>query len=439
MMAGGMGGDSLGHWHLVYDGNEGGHQKMSDKPAYRVPTMSEIAAIPWNGLKVASTFSGAGGSCLGYRMAGYRVVWANEFVPIVQKSYRANMADGCHLDERDIRVVTAADILAQTGLAKGELDLFDGSPPCQAFSTAGKRAKGWGTERHYEHGASQKNEELFFEYIRLLDGLQPRVFVAENVSGLLKGVAKGFFLEILAGLKGCGYRVSCRLLDAKWLGVPQSRQRAIFVGVREDLGIDPVHPKPLPYLYSVRDALPWLIAAESSPTGFGAGSIHVDKVAPAVSASGQAPWGGARVIQDESGQQSRGEVTDQPAPTVRSGRAGTMFVASSDGRGAGNEHSYEVVIGNDAFNPKWGSPEIGPSPTIMAGGAHGGSGEIRNVATAERRKFTIAEVKRICAFPDDFVLIGSYAQQWSCLGNSVPPVMMRHIAETIRDKVLTDG
>jgi site-specific DNA-cytosine methylase len=56
---------------------------------------------------------------------------------------------------------------------------------------------------------------------------------------------------------------------------------------------------------------------------------------------------------------------------------------------------------------------------------------------AIRRKFTIAEVKRICAFPDDFILTGSYAQQWERLGNSVPPVMMRHIAEAIRDKVLT--
>lgn len=327
------------------------------KPPYRVPTMDEIRAVPWNGLKVASTFSGAGGSCTGYRMAGYRVVWANEFVPAAQDSYRANMAPGSILDPRDIRKVQAQDILDATGLKAGELDLFDGSPPCQAFSTAGKREKGWGKERHYEHGASQKNEELFFEYIRLLGGLQPRAFVAENVSGLVKGTAKGFFLEILAGLKAQGYRATCRVLDAQWLGVPQSRQRAIFVGVREDLGRDPVHPSPLPYRYSVRDALPELAT-------------------------------------------------------------GAM-----------------IISGNDAFRPKWGSADDGPTPTIMSSGPHGGSGEIR--AGSERRKFTIAEVKRICAFPDDFILTGSYAQQWERLGNSVPPVMMRAIAEAIRDKVLS--
>ena len=70
-------------------------QAAADKPLYRVPSMAEVAAIPWNGFKVASTFSGCGGSCLGYRMAGFKVVWANEFVPAAQESYRANMSSRC--------------------------------------------------------------------------------------------------------------------------------------------------------------------------------------------------------------------------------------------------------------------------------------------------------------------------------------------------------
>lgn len=377
--------------------------------------MDEIRATPWNGLKVASTFSGAGGSCTGYRMAGYRVVWANEFVPAAQDSYRANMAEGSILDPRDIRKVQAQDILDATGLKAGELDLFDGSPPCQAFSTAGKREKGWGKERHYEHGASQKNEELFFEYIRLLGGLQPRAFVAENVSGLVKGTAKGFFLEILAGLKAQGYRVTCRVLDAQWLGVPQSRQRAIFVGVREDMGRDPVHPSPLPYRYSVRDALPELVGCGTAAHGFtAADDLSLGKPAPSVPASGGTSYTGHWVaVQDESGERSAGDVTDQPAPTGRSGRAGTMFIQSG------------------ARPAVWTDGGSSSAPAIMAGRVSG----IQEGTT--RRKFTIAEVKRICAFPDDFILTGSYAQQWERLGNSVPPVMMRAIAEAIRDKVLT--
>lgn len=325
-----------------------------NKPPYRVPLMSEIAALPWNGFKVASTFSGAGGSCTGYRMAGFRVVWANEFVPAAQASYKANAAADCILDTRDIRTVKPEEILAATGLKAGELDLFDGSPPCQAFSTAGKREKGWGKAKTYEHGAKQCNETLFDEYIRLLRGLQPKVFVAENVSGLVKGTAKGMFLQILAALKGCGYRVTCRVLDAQWLGVPQLRQRTIFVGVRNDLNREPVHPSPLPYRYSVRDALPW-ITSRVEHHGFAKENEVMDK--------GQ------------------------------------------------------------------------PSPAIMASGA----AQQRFEVVEEKRKFTIAELRRICAFPDDFVLCGSYAQQWERLGNSVPPVMMAAIAREIRDKILSHG
>jgi DNA (cytosine-5)-methyltransferase 1 len=332
------------------------HADMN-KPPYQVPSMQDIAAIPWNGYKVASTFSGCGGSCTGYRMAGYKVIWANEFVPAAQASYRANMESDCILDCRDVKTVTADEILSATGLQVGELDLFDGSPPCQAFSTAGKRERGWGKDKTYEHGARQKNETLFDEYIRLLRGLQPKVFVAENVSGLVKGVAKGFFIDILAALKDCGYTVKAKLLDAQWLGVPQMRQRIIFVGVRNDLHLAPVHPDPLKYRYSVRDALPDI--------------INVSQVL-------------------YNGTDLRNTGTSLPCPTVNTICA------------------IEAAVSTNYF-----------------------------VETeTEKRKFTIAELRRICAFPDDFILTGTYAQQWERLGNSVPPVMMYHIASKIKREIL---
>ena len=348
-------------------------RNVTDKPPYSVPTMDQVRSIPWNGLTVASTFSGAGGSCTGYRMAGYRVVWANEFVPAAQASYKANASEHCTLDCRDIKLVLAEDIFKATGLKQGELDLFDGSPPCQAFSTAGKREKGWGKKKSYEHGATQCNEQLFTQYIRLLRDLQPRVFVAENVSGLVKGTAKGFFLEILRDLKACGYQVKCKVLDAKWLGVPQSRTRTIFVGVRNDLSAEPVHPSPLRYLYSVRDALPEIMqdtTAADSDT----------RMAPCY----QAEW-----------------------PAMKPGEASRKYFSL-------------VKVAPDR-----------PSPTVDT------SAKRASVChPATRRKFTIAELRRICAFPDDFILKGTYAQQWERLGNSVPPVMMQHIAAEIRDKVL---
>jgi len=373
-----------------------------NKPPYSVPTMAEIAAIPWNGFRVASTFSGCGGSCLGYRMAGFRVVWASEFIPAAQAVYKANHPDSI-LDTRDIRQVTAEDIMQATGTEKGELDILDGSPPCAAFSTAGKREAGWGQVKKYSD-TTQRVDDLFFEYARILEGLQPRVFVAENVSGLVKGTAKGYFLEILARLKACGYRVKCKVLDAQWLGVPQMRQRTIFVGVREDLGLGPVHPKPLAYRYSVRDALPWIVNIEKDTKGI---------------ASSNLPCG---TIQTYGNRKTFSSKEVEAETDISRYAIGKEWDKLKPG---GQSKKYFQLTR---------APLDGPCGAITQ---RGGDNTVASVChPTEKRKFTIAELKRICAFPDDFILTGTYAQQWERLGRAVPPVMMRAIAETIRDGVL---
>lgn len=372
------------------------------KPPYSVPSMAEIRALPWNGFTAASTFSGCGGSSTGYRMAGFKVLWASEFIDAARDSYKANAAPYTLVDGRDIRQVTAQDFLDATGLKVGELDLFDGSPPCASFSTAGNRESGWGKVKKYSDKA-QRTDDLFFEFIRLVDGIRPKVFVAENVSGLVKGTAKGYFLEILAAMKATGYRVTCKVLDAQWLGVPQMRQRTIFVGVRDDLGLAPAHPKPLAYRYSVRDALPWIVAVGDNG-GFGKGAMR-DASASASACIGASPQTGngkfpPSIIEAE---------TDISRYAIG---------ASRDNRGAfGN--------GGDMTNT--------PAPTVLADSV--GTHWMNQTAT-EKRKFTIAELKRICAFPDDFILTGTYAQQWERCGRAVPPVMMFHIAAAIRDQIL---
>jgi DNA (cytosine-5)-methyltransferase 1 len=455
---GGIHGDNTSHYWLEEDGVSCMLEQGIVKPPYRVPLMTEIVNIPWNGLSVVSTFSGTGGSCLGNRMAGFRVLWANEFVPAAQASYKANAARGSLLDGRDIRQVRPEEILQAIGLQAGELDVLEGSPPCQAFSMAGKRAKGWGKDKQYEHGARQKNETLFTEYIRILKGLQPKVFVAENVSGLVKGVAKGYFKEILRDLKACGYCVEARLLDAQWLGVPQMRQRIIFQGVRIDLEKRPAWPKPLPYRYSVRDALPSINDMIHDTGGYVRNKTVTDGQGPSVTVGMNALNSSHYLVAwDEGGAWNHNEITALPSPTIRSGRAGTIFIEGANG-----------------FNGHAGSSVDSPALTIQAGravknldgtshylvapstrGGHGFHAQdvmpdlpCPTVTTASpgndcpvpsrlgRRKLTIAELKRICAFPDDFILTGSYAQQWERLGNSVPPIMMYHLAVAIRDGLL---
>jgi DNA (cytosine-5)-methyltransferase 1 len=355
-----------------------GSMPSASKPPYRVPSMDEIRALPWNGFTAASTFSGCGGSSLGYRMAGFRVAWASEFIPAAAETYRANAGPSTILDMRDIREVTASDVLSALGMEAGQLDLLDGSPPCASFSTAGKREAGWGKVKAYSD-TKQRTDDLFFEYARLLDGIRPRVFVAENVSGLVKGTAKGYFKLVLARLREYGYKVEARVLDASWLGVPQARQRLIFVGVRDDLGVSPVFPKPLPYQYTVRDALPEITGPTMRDPETGA-DISIERYAI--------------------------------------GREWERL------RPGGKSDKYLSLI---RANPG------APFPTVTTQGQLNAACPVH---WAECRKLTLGELRRLGGFPDDFALTGTFVQRWERIGRAVPPVMMATIATVVRDRIL---
>ena len=226
------------------------------KPDYAVPSMAQVQDIPWNGLDVVSTFSGCGGTCLGYRMAGYRVLWSNEYIPLAQNVYQLNHPDAI-LDRRDIREITGSDILQSINRSVGDVDVLEGSPPCSAFSLAGLAYRRGKMPDEYGDKLNDTGF-MFWEFIRIVNDIKPRVFVAENVSGLVRGVSKGQFKWIYQELRECGYRIEARVLDASWLGVPQARQRLFIQGVRNDLDIDPSFPRPLPYQYTVADVMPYI-------------------------------------------------------------------------------------------------------------------------------------------------------------------------------------
>ena len=125
-------------------------------------------------MRVVSTFAGCGGSSLGYKRAGCQVVAAVEWDAHAATCYRLNHP-GTLVMQRDIKTVTGVEIMEATGLAVGELDILDGSPPCQGFSTSGKRV------------LDDPRNTLFREHLRLVDELRPRAVVIENVAGMARG------------------------------------------------------------------------------------------------------------------------------------------------------------------------------------------------------------------------------------------------------------
>lgn len=338
--------------------------------SYRIPSLAEIQALRGrSGRTLVSTFSGCGGACLGYEWAGFSPLYALEFVEAARDVYRANHP-GVYVEGRDIREVSADEILERTGMKRGELDLLEGSPPCASFSVSGKREKGWGRVKSYSD-TKQRTDDLFFEFVRLVRGLQPKVFAAENVPGLMVGVAKGYFKQILAALKAEGYRVTAVKLDGQWLGVPQARRRLFFVGVRDDLPGEFSPPAPFDYQVSIWEA-------------FG-GASRLEPVEPESSIVGYCTHGEWR--------------------RLRPGEASKRY--------------FNLV-----------RPRLDcPSPTILA--SHGSRGIASVTHPLEPRKFSIAELRRLCGFPDDFVLLGTYAQQWERLGRSVPPPMTRALGSSL--------
>lgn len=408
------------------------------KPPYKPLLMADVlAAEGKHGFKVASTFSGAGGSCMGYRLAGYNLVWANEFEPHAVATYRMNCQKGCVADNRDIRTVRGANILEAVDMKIGELDLFDGSPPCQSFSTMGKREKGWG--KHIEHGdgTSQRSDDLFEEYIRLVRELQPKTFVAENVTGLVKGTAKGYFKMVLAWMKEAGYNVEAAIIDSRWLGVPQARQRVIFVGVRQDVydvvaakpGKVERFPRPTSWFYSVSDACPWI-------------RLHGKAIDPNEWAKRGRNYSATMIDSDT-----------HPTCTIMASMQGTgggACIVKAEHPQCADPGDHELVFLTGSAKIAWEETKIGKkhpvnfscakadethaSPTIVSTTSSGGMHGLAH--PYEPRRFSILEVKRLCSFPDDFKMNGTFQQRWARLGNAVPPLMMKAIATAVRDNVL---
>lgn len=355
-------------------------KRMEIGARYAPYLMEDVRKVRHNGYKVISTFSGCGGSSLGYRMAGFKVLAASEFDKQAADTYEANFPDTPVLRD-DIRELKGRDLLKSVGLEVGQLDVLDGSPPCASFSTAGKREKHWGEVRDYS-GQKQRTDDLFWEFARMIEETQPRAFVGENVTGMVKGVSKGYFNEILALLRSKGYIVGCRQIDSSLLGVPQKRERIFFIGFREDLNILPDFPRPLGgKIVSVKQAL---------------------------------KSGGPRNLSVKE----RGEADDEefnqniPPSMVK------MLAQLKPG-----------MSGSDITGGGWFSLRrlFWDKPCYTVQASHGQAAASSVIHPDEDRRLTIPELRRVCAFPDDFILTGDYKERFERLGRSVPPFVTRAI------------
>jgi len=355
---------------------------------------------------VISTFAGGGGSSTGYRLAGGDILAINEFVEEARNTYRDNYPTTPIVPD-DIKQLSGQDFLDLTGLKKGELDILDGSPPCSAFSVAGKlshssegkHSDGWGQTKTYSDGKVVENiEDLFFEFLRVANDIQPKVIIAENVKGLTVGEAKEYYNRILNEFENIGYEVVSEVMDARYYGVSQTRTRVIFIAVRNDvaekvglnfLTMNHLFPDPSREVIPLKDAL-----------------VNLEYDSDEVK-----------------------ELTEKFEKTAYWKQTGSQMPTYPD----------KVLTGMDYhpkghhFNLKRVSLEV-PAPTLTAMG--NGNTTAGAFHWAEPRKLTLGELKRIMSLPDDFKLTGKWNQKAERIGRMVPPLMMKSVAESVYENVL---
>ena len=168
-------------------------------------------------MKVISLFSGTGGSSCGYRMAGCKVLLAVEMDENAIKNYKLNFPT-TNIFEGDIAKLNIEKKLEELNLKRGELDLLDGSPPCQGFSI-----QRIGEDEDFRN-------ELVMKFISLVEEVNPLYFLMENVPGINGKRGKVILKKAIEKAEGSGYILHKATLDAQNYGVPQRRKRVFVVG-----------------------------------------------------------------------------------------------------------------------------------------------------------------------------------------------------------------
>jgi len=320
---------------------------------------------------VVSIFSGCGGLDLGFHQEGYETIWANDFAEWAVESFKANFGDVIHL-----RDITKIDPYTDKSIP--DCDVVLGGFPCQDFSIIWKQP-----------GLNGTRGGLFRHFAEFVDAKKPKAFIAENVKGLLTANDGRAIDTIIKDFESIapGYLVKPHLYNFAEYGVPQFRERVLFVGVRLDTGFNFIHPKPS---HGPNADRPYFTAGEAL--------VDVEKV----------PYNNELINIKEKTRQmlslipEGGNFTDIP-------KDHPLYVKGMI------SHVYRRIKLDE------------PAKTIIAAGGGGTWG----YHYPEPRPLTNRERARLQSFPDDFVFKGSVTEVRRQIGNAVPPEGVRAVARRL--------
>ena len=363
-----------------------------------------------SGWTAIDLFCGAGGLSEGFRQAGVHVLAGQDINATFGKTFEQTHAGASFLHGA-IQDVSASDLLKTAGLNVGGVDVLIGGPPCQGYSVY-----------NHQRGVNDPRAGLFKDYLRLVEEIQPRWLVMENVTGIMSIANGDIVREIQSGMRKLGYSVDMKLLKAEEYGVPQERRRVFFIATKETecpiLFPTPTHGPELEPFVTVWDALSDLPPLENGqdlgPQEYGTNP--------------QNPYqavlrGDCRIVDNHSAPRLSntnlqrmehippgGSWRDIPFDLLPAGmkKAKRSDHTKRYGRPAKNDLACTILTKCDVH---WGA----------------------YIHPTQNRSFSVREAARLQSFPDSFKFSGSRTEQYVQIGNAVPPLLGRAVAQAVME------
>ena len=441
-------------------------------------------------------FAGAGGFSLGFQRAGFKCVGAIEKSIRASETYSLNFPE--HVASRLCRLgPELGDILSlrrnsvRTELQKcgiEELDVVVGGPPCQGFSRIGRGKLDFLASKKGAFKSDPRND-LYFKFLNVIEWIQPKAFLFENVPGILNLGGMNVAEKICDSSAVLGYRVLCTVLNSAWYGVPQTRERVFILGIRSDLNLQPTFPDPIYRADLIKGG--HLASCDLSPTSFrnpdyfcqvsnpefGPAAISVEEAIgdlppflfhlnnrdyqpnrsliksaryrvgrPNSYASLMRNWDGRYISKELTDHYCRNTPRDHETfAEMRPGdrypeavkiaisryKAAKKRYLPSSGSRAPRKKDFVPPYPVGSFDEKWRKlVPSEPSWTITAHLSRDCYSHIHY--DTQKRSITIREAARLQSFPDGFVFSGGMNDRFEQIGNAVPPLLSYALAKHLK-------
>lgn len=359
-----------------------------------------------NKLTMLDLFCGAGGFAVGCDWAGFQSVFGVDHLEPAMKTWTRNHphAIGCLGDITKLDPEIVKRMLEEKGVC--HINMITGEVPCQGFSIANRK-----------HNDNDERNYLFLEYMKFVKIFQPDYIILENVSGMRSTAGGKFENDIKEYMKSLGYEVTVQLVSAADFGVPQQRQRLLFVGVKRDAGLT------IPYVF---------------PSGKFVGNHRtvydaISDLPELGNAETVTEYKDIKLTEYQKLMRGHGDIKAIPKAKKLYNHVAPNHPQETIDRIAETEPGKPMY---EKFKQRIRLRYDLPSPTQLAGGIRP---QFQFGHPEQPRGLTIRERARIQSFPDTYVFEGGTVQERVQTGNAVPPLMIYNIAKPIAEDIIRRG